>query len=102
MPVVLERRPRTAKQYQLNAVAQSTTEDHAFAENRQANPGRYQVFIHHGDHIVLEAQYTMVDIQLGEILLVYAHLLFGLDVTDFALNLVPCQIVEFILLSSSW
>lgn len=102
MPVVLERRPRTTKQDQLNAVPQPATEDHAFTKHRHHDLGRYQVLVHHRHHVVLEAQYPMVNVQLGEVLLVYAHLLLGLDVADLALHLVPRQVVQFVLTNGSF
>ena len=54
-------------------------------------------FVHHGNHVVLESQDSVVNIQFSQILLVNAHLVFTLNFSQSLLHVVPGQVVQFTL-----
>lgn len=85
------------EEYPVDVVAKAATQDGRVAEKGQVDAGREDALVHHGHRVVLEAQDAVVDVQLGQLFLVDAHLVLRLHVHDPLLHLVPCQVVQLAL-----
>lgn len=93
-PLVLEQRTGAPEEDELEVVLEAARVEHPVAEQRRAEAHGQQRLVDHGHHVVLEAQDAVVDVQLGELLLVDADLVLLLDLHDTRLHLLPGEIGE--------
>lgn len=85
---------RLTEKYQLIVELESLREKHFLSINRQLKPTLDDTLIHHRHQVVLEAQDAMVDIQLGQFLLLDVHLVIVLSLLQTHDHIRPSCVTE--------
>ena len=93
---LVERRPWTLKEEELQVVFEPFAEKKDVADERDEHANRQQVLVHHGHHVVLVTENAMIDVQLGELGLVDAHGVLVLRHNQPLLDFMPANGVELV------
>lgn len=93
-PFIEKQRARAPEEDQLEVVLEAASEEDSLPQAWQAEAQRQEGLVHQGDHVVLEAEDAVVDVQLGQLALVDADLVLLLSLHDARLHFLPRAVGE--------